>query len=226
MSSSWTNSSVTVSSINKNASEVPILTLECLFAAPDNKSFFQFGGESNNDNPPTVSVAQFTLSGKGNGSWSDFNAGSLSGFDNITRTSHALAATVEDTFFMLGGLINSRTSHETNDMSGSDYVSVGGVLAFNMTTGKWTNSSMPSELVRPRGKNGILNSVPSFGSMGLLLAAGVGTVDDAPRSFDNITMYELSNRTWHYQSATGDIPAGRDGACSVGVQGDNGTYEM
>ena len=59
---------------------------------------------------------------------------------------------------------------------------------------------MPSELVRPRAKSGILSSVPSFGPVGLLLAAGVGTVDDAPRKFDNITIYEPSNKTWQYQT--------------------------
>ena len=60
---------------------------------------------------------------------------------------------------------------------------------------------------------------------GFLLAAGVGTVDDTPRTFDNITIYEPTNKTWHYQTGTGDIPAGRDGVWDVGVQGDNRTYE-
>lgn len=173
MRNSWTNGSVTVVSINKTASGVPVLNDGCLFAAPDNKTFFQFGGENNwinpNFSPQPVSVAQFTLSGKSNDSWSDFDARISSGFDNITRTTHALAATVDDTFFMLGGIIDSHTSDETTNISGLDTVSVGGILAFNMTTGKWTNSSMPSELVRPRAKNGILNSVPSFGPVGLLL---------------------------------------------------------
>lgn len=85
---------------------------------------------------------------------------------------------------------------------------------------------MPSHLVRPDGLNGILESVPTFGPEGLLLAAGTGTLNNAPPLFDNITIYEPNTQTWHNQIATGNIPLGRDGLCSVGIQGDNGTYEM
>lgn len=41
MHSSWKNGSVTVGSINKTASGVPVLNDGCLFAALDNESFFQ-----------------------------------------------------------------------------------------------------------------------------------------------------------------------------------------
>ena len=87
------------------------------------------------------------------------------------------------------------TSDETTDMPGLNTVPVGGILAFNMTGGKWTISSIPSELARPLGKNGFSGSMPSFGPVGLLLAAGAGTVNDASRTFDKITIYEPSNKT-------------------------------
>lgn len=227
MSKSWTNDSAPFGSINKTQI-VPNLNDGFIFPAPDNQSFFQFGGETNwlfnAWLAPPVSIAQFTIDGEGNGSWSEFNAGGGSGFNNITRPARALAATVDDTFFILGGLENSHTSQPTMNNTGS--IPIGGITSFNMTSGIWTNSSMPSHLVRPKALNGMLNSVPTFGPIGLLLAAGTGTVDQAPPKFDNITIYEPKNKTWHYQTATGNVPSGRDGACTVGIQGDNGTYEM
>ena len=274
MSTSWSNDSISFGSINKTASGAPILNDAFLFPAADNQSFFQFGGETNylfsEWLPPPVSLWQFTLDGKGNGSWSEWNAGRDSGFNNITRPARSLAATVDDTFFMVGGTEDSHSSQSSMRI-GNSVFPLGGVLALNMTTGivstssnlpfasllnsmrrascfrrmhsfslskaaskgntdlrmlQWSNSSIPSHLVRPNGMNALLNSVPNFGPVGLLLAAGTGTVDNAPRRFDNITVYEPSDKTWHNQIATGDIPAGRDAPCTVGIQGDNGTYEM
>ena len=227
MSTSWTNDSVPSSAIIKTGA-FPNIDDSVLFPAPDNKSFFQFGGESNwlfNTLVEIhVSIEQFSINGEGNGNWSQFNPGFSSGFNNVTRPARALAATVDDTFFILGGVENSHTTPQTANLTSN--VPIGGVVSFNMTTGIWTNSSAPSHLQRPNGLNGMLSSVPNFGPVGLLLAAGTGTVDQAAPKFDNITIYEPSDKTWHYQTATGDVPSGRDGVCTVGIQGDNGTYEM
>ncbi|KAG6995719.1 hypothetical protein G7Y79_00042g078240 [Physcia stellaris] len=229
MSKSWSIDDVKFKSINKTSSGVLNLNDGFLFPAPDNQSFFQFGGESTwllyTPRNPT-SVSQFTITGGGNGSWSDFQPGSTSGFEHITRPSRALAATVDKTFFILGGLLNSHSAEDTANIQGLESHPLKGIVAWNMTTGRWTNDSMPSHLVRPNGLNGMLNSAPGFGLAGLLLAAGTGTVNDEAPIFDNITVYEPVGKTWHYQSATGDIPAGRNRPCTVGVQGDNGTYEI
>lgn len=143
---------------------------------------------------------------------------------NLTRPNAALAATVDGTGFILGGMENSHSSYATENMTGT--IGLEGVVAFNMTSNQWSNSTMPSDMVRPLGKNGVLASVPNFGPAGLLLAMGMGAVNQDPLSFETITVYEPLNRTWHNQTATGNIPKGRDKACMVGVQGDNGTYEM
>lgn len=139
----------------------------------------------------------------------------------------AMATTVDNTFFILGGFVSSHAAaQEVVDINGTDNFPLKGIVAWNMTSDKWTNSSMPDHLVQPNGLNGMLASVPTFGEVGLLLATGTGLVDDAPPDFKNITIYEPSEKTWHYQNATGDIPIGRDGPCTVGVQGDNGTFEV
>ena len=229
MRKSWSIDDVKFKSMNKTSSGVLNLNDGFLFPAPDNQSFFQFGGESTwllyTPRNPT-SVSQFTIADNGNGSWSDFEPGSTSGFEDITRPSRALAATVDNTFFILGGFLDSHSAESTANIQGLESQPPKGIVAWTMTTGRWTNDSMPAHLVRPNGLNGMLNSAPGFGPAGLLLAAGTGTVNDEAPKFDNITIYEPTSKTWHYQSATGDIPAGRNGPCTVGVQGDNGTYEM
>ena len=48
----------------------------------------------------------------------------------------------------------------------------------------------------------------------------------SPPPFNSITIYDPSDKTWHSQTATGSIPSARGHTCTVGVQGDNGTYEV
>ena len=229
ISKSWTVVNAEFIPIDKTSSGVLNLNDGFLFPAADNKSFFQFGGESTwllyTPRNPT-SVTQFTIEDHGNGSWANFEPGSASGFDEITRPSRALATTVDNTFFILGGFLDSHSAEDTANIQGLDNYPLKGIVAWNMTSGSWTNDSMPLHLVRPDGLNGILASVPTFGPGGLLLAGGTGTVNNQAPKFDNITIYEPRDKTWHYQSTTGDIPAGRNGPCTVGVPGDNGTYEM
>ena len=144
-------------------------------------------------------------------------------FGNLTRPDLALGATVDGTGFILGGVADTHSvvgENVTND------IALGDIVAFNMTSNEWSNTSMPSNMVRPTGRNGILTSVPNFGPEGLLIATGIGAIDLVPIPFETITIYEPVSKTWHNQTATGDIPNGRDKACTVGIQGDNGTYEM
>lgn len=229
ISKSWTIDEIKFTSINKTSSGVLNLNDGFLIPAANSKSLFQFGGDSTfllyTPRNPT-SVSQFTVEGQGNGSWSAFHPGETSGFEHITRPSRALATTVDNTFFIFGGVLNSHSADETAAIQGAESYPLDGIVAWNMTTGRWTNESMPSHLVRPNGLNGMLTSVPNFGPAGLLLAAGTGTVDDEAPDFGNITIYEPRDKTWHYQSTTGDIPAGRDRPCTVGISGDNGTFEM
>ncbi|KAL8715201.1 MAG: hypothetical protein Q9220_001159 [cf. Caloplaca sp. 1 TL-2023] len=227
MISSWSNATVTFGAINKTRFDhVPTsLNDVSLFPAPDNDSFFSFGGQTNwlTDAPKTaypVSIDQFSISGDGKGNWSQFDAGRSSGFNKLTRPVNALSATVQDTFFMIGGYAEAHSDPRL--ASAYDPLWLDGMVVFNMTSGKWTNDTVPSHVVR----NGILNSVPGFGPAGLLLGAGMGMVDQELQSFENITIYEPIGQTWHYQTATGEIPSGRDAPCSIGVTGDNGTYEI
>ena len=144
-------------------------------------------------------------------------------FDNLTRPDLALGATVDGTGFILGGVSDRYSARGVNT---DQYTALGGIVAFNMTSNQWSNTSMPSSMVRPTGRNGILASVPNFGPQGLLIAMGIGVTNQVPIPFETITIYDPESKTWHNQTATGDISKGRDKACTVGIQGDNGTFEM
>lgn len=228
VSKSWDTSTVEFNYVNKSTDN---LQYGALFPASDNESFFQFGGEVtwvySSWLAPPANVRQFTFSDQNDDPWSIFNEGDSSGINNITRPANALSATVDNTFFMLGGYENGHTSQSTMDIPDLNTNHLGGILAWNMSSGLWTNSSIPSSLDRPSSVNGMFTGVPNFGPVGLLLAAGVGLdQEQTARDYKNITIYEPSAKTWHYQATSGDIPAGRDAPCTVGIPGDNGTYEM
>lgn len=224
MRNSWTNDSITFGIIPRIGP--PTMNLEVLWPTADNNSFFVFGGETSfiavPPIPPELQVWEFLRDGS-NGSWTNFEPNGYSGFSNLTRPDGALGVTMGNTGYILGGF---ESQHSNPDITSTGDTSVPGMVAFNMTSGRWTNTTTPSNLVRRSGKNGILASVPSFGPSGLLLAVGTGSNLEGPLHFDNITLYEPINKTWHYQTASGSIPEGRDKACAVGIQGDNGTYEM
>lgn len=80
---------------------------------------------------------------------------------------------------------------------------------------------------------GQLQYVPEFGPAGLLVALGGQTSDKtqwvASRgflSFQSISIFDPVSNIWASQKASGKLPPARTHFCSVGVQGDNGTFEV
>lgn len=228
MTQSWTNDSVEFSIIKKTTDSNPPLNQQILWPGGDNRTAFAFGGEVtwllNKLPAPPIELWQLTSDGQGGGNWSNFNVGNNPGFAHLRRPDVALGATVDETGFILGGLQNSHSGPTTQNLKG--HIPIPGIVAFNMSSNTWSNSSMPSSLMPYNGKNGILASVPTFGPRGLLVATGINPTSANPEPFHTITIYEPGSRQWHNQTATGDVPEGRDKACVVGVQGDNGTYEV
>ncbi|KAM0563725.1 hypothetical protein ACHAPJ_001457 [Fusarium lateritium] len=54
-----------------------------------------------------------------------------------------------------------------------------------------------------------------------------GSADTSdPVSFSNITIFDPSSKEWYSQQSTGGPPNPRVDFCSVGVPGQNGTYEI
>ena len=226
MSKSWTNDSVSIRVLDKG--NAPQLNKQVLWPSSDNETFFAFGGEESYlDNPwypPDILLWQFTADGEGGGKWDVFNANSDSIFFNLTRPTDGLGGVVDDTGFIVGGYTNSHSSIATDYQM--DNIEIPNIASFNITSGEWNNDTAPAYLERQNGTYGIIHPVPTFGPAGLLAITGTTFTDGRVDRLSNITLYEPSGKTWYTQRASGDIPNGRDHPCTVGVRGDNGTYEM
>ena len=138
----------------------------------------------------------------------------------LTRPDLAAAATVDNTGFMIGGHMDSHSSQASLDDSGDEFIP--GIVSYNITSGFFSNDTAPQNVT-----NAFLAPVSNFGPSGLLISAGHGEYSStAPNSITNVTIYEPLGKTWHTQSTTGNAPTLRDSACTVGLPGDNRTYEM
>ncbi|KAL8801700.1 MAG: hypothetical protein Q9182_004294 [Xanthomendoza sp. 2 TL-2023] len=226
MRTSWRNDTLPFKSISKNGA--PHLNVPVSWPSIDNQSFFSFGGgQSFFDkvmDPPDVACWQFTADGNGGGAWDLFKPVDDSAFYRLTRPDGASGATVDNTGFIFGGHESARSSPQTKYLSTN--VPIPGMVSFNITSGLWSNDTMPSYIEELDAPQGILASVLAFGSDGLLILAGLTKDGYNPPPLNNITIYDPSNKTWHAQTATGQVPSGRGLACTVGVKGDNGTYEV
>lgn len=219
--------------INKNA---PVLNSLALWASNDGTSFYQWGGEQSSIlNISIAPVAEnslwrFDADGQGAGSWKAYSL--PSGF---SRASSALYASGNGSGYLLGGYISSRTDPRLESLGG--WPSSPGLVSYDMATGAWTNdtSCVDGSCYR---LNGYLDFVPTFGSYGVLVALGgcasnssfFGSCKDRPpNNFSTIDVYDPSQKRWYSQTASngpGQLPEPRGGFCGVGLQGDNGTYEI
>lgn len=226
MSKSWTNDSVPIRVLDKG--NAPQLNKQVLWPSSDNETFFAFGGEESYlDNPwypPDILLWQFTADGGGGGKWDVFNPSTDSIFFNLTRPTDGLAGVVDNTGYIVGGYTNSHSSIATDYQM--DNIEIPNIASFNITSGEWNNGTAPAYLERQNGTYGMIHPVPTFGPAGLLAMTGTTFTDGLVDPLSNITLYEPSGKTWYTQTASGDIPNGRDHPCTVGVRGDNGTYEM
>lgn len=121
MSNSWDASNVPWNSINKSGSYP--MNNQILWPSKDGKTCYGFGGESsmlwvlNNLNPTysprPVDLYVFTLNTQLSGNWTTFNAPSYRSaqssaiFQPLNRPSHALGAMVDNTGFIVGGVVDS-----------------------------------------------------------------------------------------------------------------------
>ncbi|KAI4243407.1 MAG: hypothetical protein L6R42_010765, partial [Xanthoria sp. 1 TBL-2021] len=161
----------------------------------------------------------------GGGSWAIFKPVDQSIFYDLTRPGYASGATVDNTGFIFGGHASYRSSPQTSQLR--ENVPIPGIVSFNITSTRWQNDT----LWRPEIQD--LNAPHVFFCFRYcsdvhIYQATRGLTSDAnnPPPFNNITIYDPSKKTWLSQTATGQVPSGRSTACTVGVKGDNGTYEI
>jgi len=102
-----------------------------------------------------------------------------------------------------------------------------------MASETWQN-----ETVSPFAPSGWSQEAQMYHLMGIgkgqfLLAMGGLTSQPLPQQtdrmavpYDTVSIYDMQTKAWYNQSTSGNIPPGRGSACHLGIQGNNGTYEV
>ena len=167
--------------------------------------------------PPPNDLWRFDSDGQGGGSWHDVPVPA-----NFVRNTHGQSTFHNGVGYLLGGQISGLTSPYFNGLSEWN---VPGLVSYDISSNTFTNTSSQGLGTQGgRDIDGELVFVPSFGSQGVLVALG-GHASNLT-GFDHVSIYDLSAKQWYSQATSGLIPGARVEACSVGVQGDNGTYEI
>jgi Kelch motif len=230
LSVSWSPEDVRFSVIDKGQS--PLLNRPNLWPAPDGKSFYSFNGDVSmagnyTDPPSTPQLWQFTPDGKNNGTWR--LAGPVS---SLIQVQAARSTFGNGSAYILGGIATWRTTN----LYGYDDTYAGsgnGIVSYDMNSQTWQNQSMAGAAPTGWWYESELHWVENLGGSGLVVALGGVTAQPLPKlagetlvSFNHVFFFNPITGEWQNQSTTGAVPTPRRRACSVGVPGDNGTYEV
>jgi hypothetical protein len=132
-------------------------------------------------------------------------------------------------FFSLGGSFEP-------DASQFPGTALSGLVVQDYAKGTWDNSSMALSGQSPYRTQARAVFSPNFGSEGFLIVVGGEAPPTKSYSYyegrsmvemSAITLYDIANKSWFVQTATGDIPPIRSEFCAVGSPSADGkTYEM
>ncbi|KAL8945694.1 MAG: hypothetical protein Q9222_007803, partial [Ikaeria aurantiellina] len=234
LATSWDAQDVKFTMIEKG-DDVPIYNLANQFLQSDNASFYTINGDLAGENTFDLPKAppelwSFEADGKGRGSWHLFSVAPTSIMGSVLVST----ATVDSSVYLLGGFQWWRSTLTMAKLNDSSARSANGLVSYDMDTRVWDNQSISYPY--PNGwawGQGFVH-LTGLGNQGLLLAMGGSTsrpgVSKGPESFipyDIISIYNTATNEWRNQTTTGtDIPLGRGIPCTLGVQGDNGTFEV
>ncbi|EOD50371.1 putative kelch repeat protein [Neofusicoccum parvum UCRNP2] len=231
---SWTNATVQLTAIDRG--DTPVLIFPNLWPDAASASFYLWSGMAAPDRTvPNLGLWKFAADGGGGGTWGKVGQADLATFNTLTRPAGGCVAVQGDTAYHAGGYQTSSTDPAVDT---ADEIPVPGIVAYNFTSGAWTNDSSPTGGFTPHGTEmwGKAASVP-FNS-GLLVfvggESGSRTTLDIHHGYldlDTVAVFDPARRAWYSQVATGDVPSQRDGFCLVGAQavaaaGANGSYEL
>lgn len=231
LSVSWTNDSVVLNPIEKTSA--PSLNVGNLFPDPSGTSFYQWNGKISSSipydqlpTPPRANLWQFRIDGD-SGQWSLVNA------PNLERLSRSASTQGNGTAYFLGGFGDWRTSTDYYSNANLRH-SGGGLVSYEIQSQNWNNESI--EEMAPTGWSfdAEFYYLEGLRREGLLLAMGGATSppgtsrtgDESLNPYSYVTLYDTAAKKWYNQSTSGDIPSRRYDPCTVGVPGDNGTFEV
>lgn len=197
-----------------------------LWPDPESSSFYLWGcwAFPIEDTPNVEDLWVFKADGSGDGSWELKNSANPSFFSSLHHAQGRTPATCNGVGYALGGRI----------FTDDDPLGVPGLVTYQMNTSTWANESTEGFPYTPRGGAG--SCIPHVGREGLVIFYGTlrFAEDNNERhfkdtefsTFENLAIFDISNKRWFFQKTTGDAPPPMILFCSVGVQGPNGTYEM
>ncbi|KAI5918600.1 hypothetical protein F4810DRAFT_566507 [Camillea tinctor] len=224
---SWTNDTVELRSIPKTA---PLLNNQIYWTDLTTSSLYAWGGMTNTELSPTNEIWRFGADGEGGGTWSQVTQQDYLDFSKLVRSTGAAFTQSRDRGYALGGEATSTTDSSIQKQTPG--YALPGLVSYDFRTGQWSNSSSASYGGYGTSLNGRAEYVP-YGSNGLLLfLGGAETPIDATNetivqvNWNTVTLFDPTTQSWYQQSTTGSRPPTMEGACSVGVQGPNDTYEI
>ncbi|KAJ9608146.1 hypothetical protein H2200_007134 [Cladophialophora chaetospira] len=234
LAESWDPSEVQLKRIDKGDA-APVYNNPNLWLQTDNASFFSFNGDIAGEwlgtartPKATPELWRFAPDGHGSGSWS-----LISTVPNLAQSVNAALATSNGVAYFLGGDQTEGTNPILLSESSSVVLSSNGLVSYNMSSQTWTNQSVAHILPNGLTWNAQLHHLVGIGNRALFLAMGGMTAIPGTslsgltqNPYNNVLIWNSMTNEWRNQSTTGDIPVGRDHACSVGLPGDNGTFEI
>ncbi|KAL8415189.1 hypothetical protein RB594_006140 [Gaeumannomyces avenae] len=235
LKSSWEISELRMESIEKR---LPPTRWAAVWAEPSGNSFSVWGGSTIATEQISSNPVIGTFSAN-DGKWAEGHttAANEAAAAGILRSEKMGFARADGTVFMLGGAATRFT--DTRVPFGLIQATPG-LYSLDLATGRWANESAAGEGSFSKTGTwvgGRLEHVPGFGGRrGVLVAlggagrrlepTGFGAQPSSFYGFAEIKIYDIELRRWHTQTATGSVPSERSQFCSVGVPGQDGTYEI
>ena len=232
LSASWKNDSVVLHPIDKT-SPPPSLNDGSLVPDPSGTSFYQWNGKVSQaldytllPGPTKANLWQFRVDGNG-GEWS------LVTSTNLKRLVRSASTQGNGTAYFLGGFGDWRT-----DLAYYSDVSLrhpgGGLVTYEIQSQTWSNESIADYAPTGWSFDASLHYIENLTSHGLLLAMGGATAApgnlksgaEYPNPYSYVSLYDTAAKKWYNQSTSGDVPSRRYDPCSVGIPGDDGTFEV
>lgn len=174
-------------------------------------------------------VWSFTA-GSANMDWEQGPEASSRGLSADSPGPYAAAHAYSDkAFFSLGG------SYDGDDSESPDTV-LSGLVVHDFAQGTWDNYSTAFDSQPSRHTQAHAFFTPNFGLDGFLVIIGGSAPPTAISGnyegssmvgMSAITLYDIANKAWFVQTATGDVPPIRSEFCAVGSPSDDSkTFEM
>lgn len=206
---------------------MPAVRSETLWFNKKQNSIYCFGGDASVGTPyygptPFQSIWAFTLDGNGTGNWSEIlgPTGPKPFPPGILPGSRAAVASDESNGYYYGGFVRNPTK-PLSETKFPELERARGLLTVNFTDLTVTNTSDGFT------DYGQMVNVPYYGISGVLILIGNGAFSTNGLPFNNITIYDKTQKKWYVQQTAGAIPSIRSSYCLAGIRdNESNTFEM